>query len=98
MERLSDKAVGEALDRLDDWKLVDEKWLQKKFRFKNFLSGVDFVSQVAEYAEGKMHHPFISIDYKVVTLKISSWQMKGITDLDVEMVEHFDELYHKTEK
>lgn len=98
MERLSDAAIQEALDRLEDWNVVDEKWLQKKFRFKNFLSGVDFVQQVAEYAEGKMHHPFISIDYKVVTLKISSWQMKGITDLDVEMIEHFDVLYEKTEK
>lgn len=98
MERLSDTAIQEALERLDGWHVVDEKWLQKKFRFKNFLSGVDFVSNVAEYAEGLQHHPFISIDYKVVTLKISSWQMKGITDLDIEMVEHFDELYEKAEK
>lgn len=98
MERLSDSAIQEALERLEDWKLVDEKWLQKKFRFRNFLSGVDFVQQVAEYAEGKNHHPFISIDYKVATLKISSWQMKGITDLDVEMIDHFDELYANMEK
>ncbi|HLQ70973.1 MAG TPA: 4a-hydroxytetrahydrobiopterin dehydratase [Bacillota bacterium] len=98
MERISDAAIQEALDQLDDWKLVDEKWLQKKYRFKNFLSGVDFVQEVAAYAEGKMHHPFISIDYKVVTLKISSWQMKGITDLDIEMVKHFDELYAAAKK
>ncbi|HLR02310.1 MAG TPA: 4a-hydroxytetrahydrobiopterin dehydratase [Virgibacillus sp.] len=98
MERLSDKAIEDAVERLDGWNVVDEKWLQKRFRFKHFLSGVAFVRQVAEYAEEKMHHPFISIDYKVVTLKISSWQMKGITDLDVEMVKHFDELYEQTEK
>ena len=98
MERLSDTAIQEALDQLEDWKLVDEKWLQKKYRFKNYLSGVDFVQQVATYAEEKIHHPFISIDYKVVTLKISSWQMKGITDLDIEMVNHFDALYANAKK
>src|SRR5690625_1392061 len=98
MERLSEKAIEDALEHLDGWNLVDEKWLQKRFRFKHFLSGVEFVRHVANYAEGKMHHPFISIDYKVVTLKISSWQMKGITDLDVEMVKHFDGLYANAEK
>lgn len=98
MERLSEEAIQDALARLEDWKRADEKWLQKKFRFRNFLSGVEFVQQVAEYAEGKNHHPFISIDYKRVTLKISSWQMKGITDLDVEMTEHFDVLYEEMEK
>lgn len=98
MERLSDAAIQEALDQLEDWKLVDEKWLQKKYRFKDYLAGVDFVRQVATYAEEKIHHPFISIDYKVVTLKISSWQMKGITDLDVEMVNHFDALYASAKK
>lgn len=98
MERLSDAAIQEALETFPEWKVVDEKWLQRKYRFKNFLSGISFVTKVGEYAEGKMHHPFISIDYKIVTLKISSWQMKGLTDLDVEMVEHFDELYEAGEK
>lgn len=73
--------------------------MERKYHFKNFLSGVKFVNQVAEYAgKDKHHHPFISIDYKVVTLKISSWQAKGLTDLDFEMVKHFDQLYEQADK
>ena len=53
---------------------------------------------MAAYAEGKQHHPNIAIDYKVVTLKISSWEMQGITDLDIEMANYFDELYEQSDK
>lgn len=98
MERLNEEQITKELESLPEWKRVDEKWIARKYRFKDFLNGVRFVDQVAEYAEGKQHHPFISIDYKAVTLKISSWQMKGITDLDIEMVKHFDELYEYTDK
>ncbi|MBM7601394.1 4a-hydroxytetrahydrobiopterin dehydratase [Virgibacillus halotolerans] len=99
MVRLSEEKIEEELQALPDWERLDEKWMARKYRFKNFLAGINFVNQVAVYAEkDKHHHPFISIDYKVVTLKISSWQEKGITALDFEMANHFDELYELAEK
>ncbi|ALX49566.1 4a-hydroxytetrahydrobiopterin dehydratase [Lentibacillus amyloliquefaciens] len=98
MERLSEEQIEQELEHLPDWKRLDEKWIGRRYRFKDFLNGVRFVDKVAEYAESKQHHPFISIDYKIVTMKISSWQMKGLTDLDFEMVHYFDELYENGEK
>jgi 4a-hydroxytetrahydrobiopterin dehydratase len=99
MVRLSEAKIEEELQTLTDWKRLDEKWIARKYHFKNFLAGVKFVNHVAEYAEkDKHHHPFIAIDYKKVTLKMSSWQEKGITALDIEMANHFDELYEQAEK
>ncbi|HLR68746.1 4a-hydroxytetrahydrobiopterin dehydratase [Virgibacillus alimentarius] len=98
MERLSEDQIRKELEQVPDWKRVDEKWIERRYRFKNYLAGVRFVDQIAEYAESKQHHPFISIDYKMVTLKISSWQAKGLTDVDFEMVKHFDALYEQAEK
>ncbi|UJL46372.1 4a-hydroxytetrahydrobiopterin dehydratase [Virgibacillus sp. NKC19-16] len=98
MERLTEEQIAKELENLPDWRRLDEKWIERRYRFRNYLAGVGFVDQVAAYAEGKNHHPFISIDYKVVTLKISSWQAKGLTDLDMEMVKHFDELYEQAQK
>ncbi|RYG73356.1 4a-hydroxytetrahydrobiopterin dehydratase [Lentibacillus lipolyticus] len=98
MERLNEEQIEKELENLPEWKRLDEKWIERRYRFKDFLNGVRFVDQIAKYAERKQHHPFISIDYKVVTLKISSWQMKGLTDLDFEMVKYFDELYEKADK
>ncbi|MGM8214864.1 4a-hydroxytetrahydrobiopterin dehydratase [Bacillaceae bacterium W0354] len=97
MERLTDKQITEELGKLPEWKLVDEKWIRRRYKFKDYLKGVAFVSKVAEYAEDKNHHPNIAIDYKVVTLKISSWEKQGLTDLDFEMAHHFDELYEQSE-
>lgn len=93
MKLLSDERIFEELEKLSDWKLVDEKWIRRRYKFKNYLDGIDFVRRVAEYAESKNHHPNIAIDYKVVTLKISSWAMRGLTDLDFEMAHYFDDLY-----
>lgn len=98
MKRLDDEQIAKELENLPNWKRIDEKWVVREYRFKSYLAGVAFVQQVAEYAESRKHHPFISIDYKVVTLKISSWEAKGLTDLDFEMVRHFDSLYDAGEK
>ncbi|MEN1966565.1 4a-hydroxytetrahydrobiopterin dehydratase [Lentibacillus sp. N15] len=98
MERLSEEQIANELEQLPKWKRLDEKWMARKYHFKNFLAGVHYVNQIAEYAESKNHHPFISIDYKAVTLKITSWQAKGLTDLDFEMIRYFDQLFEQVEK
>jgi 4a-hydroxytetrahydrobiopterin dehydratase len=98
MERLSEEEIYKELKNLPEWKRLDEKWIERKYRFQNYLHGVRFAGEAAEYAENKKHHPFISIDYKMVKLKMSSWQAKGLTDLDFEMAKHFDQMYEKADK
>ncbi|WP_404450673.1 4a-hydroxytetrahydrobiopterin dehydratase [Virgibacillus necropolis] len=98
MDRLSDEQITNELASLADWERVDENWIERKYRFKKYLSGVKFVDQVAQFAENKQHHPLISIDYKKVTVKFSSWQEKGLTALDLEMAKRVDELYVQAEK
>ena len=51
------------------------------------------MNRVAEYAEDIQHHPFISIDYKMVTIKLTSWEAGGLTELDLECAQRYDELY-----
>ncbi|MDN6162291.1 MAG: 4a-hydroxytetrahydrobiopterin dehydratase [Atopostipes sp.] len=98
MELLSDEAIQKALNDFPKWKLVDEKWLQRKYNFQKYLSGLDFVQEVAEYAQEKRHHPVINIDHTTVTLSISSIEMDGLTNLDVEMIEHFNKLFDEETK
>jgi|SRR5690625_2381067 len=98
MERLSEEVINKELNDLPEWSRLDEKWIERKYRFQNYLNGVRFVGKAAEYAENKKHHPLISIDYKMVKFKMSSWQAKGLTDLDFEMAKHFDEMYEKADK
>ncbi|WP_173917273.1 4a-hydroxytetrahydrobiopterin dehydratase [Halobacillus sp. Marseille-Q1614] len=83
------------VDELNGWKLEDDKFIVKRYRFKEFLTGIDFVNKIASYSEEIQHHPFISIDYKMVTLKLTSWNAKGLTYLDLECADHYDELYQE---
>ncbi|CDQ20436.1 pterin-4-alpha-carbinolamine dehydratase [Halobacillus karajensis] len=79
--------------QLDGWKLTDGKFIVKRYRFTDFLTGVQFVNHIAEFSEEIQHHPFISIDYKMVTLKLTSWNAKGLTELDLTCAQKYDGLY-----
>lgn len=95
MEKLAATEVQERLTSVPNWVITDEKWIERKYRFLEFLNGIEFVQKVADLSEQVNHHPFISIDYKLVTLKITSWHAKGLTALDFELAKKYDELYIK---
>ncbi|WP_045521731.1 4a-hydroxytetrahydrobiopterin dehydratase [Neobacillus niacini] len=93
MDKLLPSEVQEKLSSVPNWRLTDENWIERKFRFREYLRGIDFVQQVANLSEQVNHHPFISIDYKVVTLRISSWNARGLTALDFKLATKYDEFY-----
>ncbi|WP_246945760.1 4a-hydroxytetrahydrobiopterin dehydratase [Bacillus pinisoli] len=98
MEKLTLKQIEDNLTKLEKWNVVDEIWLEKKYRFKEYLNGIDFVNRVANLSEEMNHHPFISIDYKLITLKMSSWQARGLTELDFKLAHDFDRVYAASRK
>ena len=98
MGKLTGPEIQEKLFDIPKWKLIDEKWIERKYRFHDYLNGIEFVQQVALLSEKSNHHPFISIDYKVVTLKITSWNAKGLTRLDFDLANKYDELYLNIKK
>jgi len=93
--RLDEVAVQSMLQKMDGWKLTDERWIIKKYRFQEYLKGIQFVQKVAQLSEDANHHPFISIDYKLITIKISSWRAKGLTELDFELAKKYDEIFQE---
>ncbi len=92
-EKLELDVVLKKLESLQGWKVADDKWLLKKYRFRSYMEGIAFVNQVAELSEKENHHPFISIDYIVITIKLSSWRANGLTELDLKLIEEYDKLY-----
>lgn len=98
MRKLQADEIQQLLHKAQGWKLVEEKWIEKKFRFKNYLDGIEFVQKIANLSEEVNHHPFISIDYKLVKLKLSSWSENGLTDLDFELADQYETLYEEVTK
>lgn len=87
---LSEPELAEGLRSLSGWN-VEEGKLVKKYLFPGFPEAVAFVNKVAEIAERLNHHPFISIDYRRVTLRLTTWHSGGITKLDIESAKAYDE-------
>lgn len=95
MEKLMESEIHDKLTAIPKWHLSDEKWLERKYRFLDYLNGLEFVQQIANLSEQVNHHPFISIDYKLVTIRLTSWHAKGLTELDFELASRYDGLYSK---
>ncbi|MBU9712584.1 4a-hydroxytetrahydrobiopterin dehydratase [Evansella tamaricis] len=95
MQKATEQEVQQFLSEKEDWSLVEEKWIEKKYRFKDYLKGIEFVQKIASESEKANHHPFISIDYKLVRVKLSSWKANGLTQLDFTLAKLFDDIYQK---
>ena len=93
MEKMQDEALETALAQREGWERKDQKWMVKKFRFQSFKQAVSFVNRVADVAEELNHHPMIALDFKLVTISLTSWKSAGITDLDFEEADLIDRAF-----
>jgi 4a-hydroxytetrahydrobiopterin dehydratase len=88
-ERLSDIAIQRELGNLTGWSRRGDA-ITKTFQFRNFLTGIGFVSAVAKAAEAADHHPDIDIRYTKVTCTLSTHSAGGITQKDLDMARKID--------
>lgn len=86
---LTESELEEQLRDLPGWSLEDGK-LAKKYTFPSFADALAFVNKVAAIAERMNHHPFISLDYRRVALRLTTWHSGGITRLDIESAKAYD--------
>lgn len=91
--KLTEEQIAERIAASGGWKREDGKWIVRKYRFGTYLDGIAFVNRVAEAAERLNHHPFISIEYKLIALKLTSWRAGGLTELDFTAAAEFDAAY-----
>lgn len=91
---LNGEEAAVRLNRLEGWAMEDDgKWIAKKYRFSAFMDSIGFTARVARLAEELNHHPMISIDYRMVTLRLTSWSAGGLTELDFVSARKYDEAY-----
>ncbi|MCU1324143.1 MAG: transcriptional coactivator/pterin dehydratase [Acidobacteriaceae bacterium] len=84
MPKLTDAETQDLLKREPAWKLEDGK-LVRDWKFKDFISAMEFVNRVAAVAEAAAHHPDIDIRYNQVRLGLVSHDAGGITNRDASM-------------
>mgnify|MGYP002876151016 CR=1 FL=1 len=85
-EKLSDKAIDQALPQLDGWaKLPVRSAITKTFLFKDFNQAWGFMSRCALLAEQLNHHPEWFNVYNRVEVTLSTHDAGGLSSLDVEL-------------
>jgi len=87
--RLQNDKIRERLAALPGWERGGEK-IRKKYSFADFKAAMAFVNRVAELADAADHHPDILIQYSNVTLTLSSYDVKGLTQRDFSLAAAID--------
>jgi 4a-hydroxytetrahydrobiopterin dehydratase len=93
MKALSDKEITEFLSlRLTQWRL-DQGFIRRDFKFKNFVEAFSFMTSVALEAEKMNHHPDWSNVYNKVSVTLQTHDANGITNRDLDLAQTIDRLY-----
>jgi 4a-hydroxytetrahydrobiopterin dehydratase len=92
MAALNNEAVQQGLAKMPGWS-YEGKELHKKFTFKSFLPGIEFVNKIAQAAESAGHHPDITINYNVVGIGLSTHSQGGVTEKDFDLARKVDQIH-----
>lgn len=91
MALLSEAEIEEGLNGLRGWERKGNE-IVKVYKNKNFVESIGFVNKVAILAEKADHHPDILIQYRNVTLTLSTHSQGGLTGKDFKLAGEIDAL------
>jgi 4a-hydroxytetrahydrobiopterin dehydratase len=90
-ELLEDDDLTAALKKCPEWD-YEKKAITRTVEFEEFMDAIDFVNDLAEIAEEAQHHPDIIIKHTKVSLKLTTHDAGGVTELDIELAQRVDNL------
>ncbi len=90
-ELLEDDDLTNALKKCPEWD-YEKKSITRIVEFEEFMDAIDFVNDLAEIAEEAQHHPDITIKHTKITLKLTTEDAGGVTELDIELAQRVDNL------
>lgn len=88
---LTKEELPALLKKLPEWD-IEENEIVRVLEFDEFLEGIDFVNAVAEIAEEAGHHPDMDIRWCTITLRLTTHDVGGLTELDIEVAKKIDTL------
>jgi 4a-hydroxytetrahydrobiopterin dehydratase len=91
------KLKGEPLQKLKNqldggWQVVEERRLERQFKFPDFRHALEFTNRVGEIAEEQGHHPDIFLTYGEVRIQIWTHKINGLTESDFILAAKINEL------
>lgn len=94
VEPYTHEQAVEQLATLAGWSLTHEgQRIEKQWKVKNFMAGIDFFNRCAELAEADGHHPDLHIEgYRNVSVEIWTHAIGGLSENDFILAAKVDRL------
>ncbi len=77
----------------DEWELVDEHHLHRKYSFDNFRDALEFTYEIGTMSEEENHHPHIQLSWGKVEVTIYTHAIDGLSENDFIWAAKADNLY-----
>ena len=74
------------------WQAVEEHYLEKDYKFKDFQEALDFTNKVGKLAESVNHHPEICLAWGKVKITIWTHTIDGLSEADFVFAARADRL------
>lgn len=93
--KLSDDQIQAKLNGMDGWAREGDA-IHKTYQLPSFPAAVMFVGTVGHLAEAADHHPDILLQWRNVTITLSTHSAGGVTDKDFDLAAQIDGLPFKS--
>ncbi|OGC75920.1 MAG: hypothetical protein A2Z27_06350 [candidate division Zixibacteria bacterium RBG_16_50_21] len=81
------------LKQVPEWKVIEDKKIEREFVFKDFKQALKFVNDCGEIAEGEGHHPDLSIySWNKVKVTLYTHAIGGLSLNDFVVAAKIDRL------
>ena len=83
--------------KIDGWNVKenDKKYfLEKNFKFKNFISSQKFINKVGKISENENHHPDISFGWGYAKIIITTHAIEGLCENDFILAAKIDKTFN----
>ena len=88
--------IHKYLKKVNGWEVKqnDKKnyYLEKNFKFKNFLSSQKFINLAGDISEKEGHHPDISFGWGYAKIKIFTNSIGGLSEIDFILAAKIDNI------
>ena len=88
--------IHKYLKKVDGWNVKRNKeeyyFLEKSFKFNNFLESQKFVNKTGNIAEVQGHHPDISFGWGYAKVQIFTHKIKGLVESDFILAAKIDKI------
>ena len=82
--------------KVDGWDVLNNEkknfYLEKKFKFKNFLESQKFIIDVGKISEEEGHHPDIIFGWGYAIIRITTHAIEGLSENDFILAAKIDEI------